>query len=79
MIVAAPASGRYRAALATHLGVPEDQIVVADDEGMHTASLAAALDRAADLIQPGGRILLIAAGAGITAGAALYRVPPNQV
>ena len=79
VIIAAPASGRYRAALATHLGVSEDQIVVADDEGMHTASLAAALDRAADLIQPGARILLIAAGAGITAGAALYRVPPNQV
>ena len=45
VIVAAPARRRYRAALANRLGVPVDRIVVADDERMHTASLAAALDQ----------------------------------
>jgi 3-oxoacyl-[acyl-carrier-protein] synthase III len=61
--------------LATRLGVPEDQIIFAEDETAHTASVAAAFDRAATPIRPGGRVLLVAAGAGITAGAALYRLP----
>ncbi|HKP44896.1 3-oxoacyl-[acyl-carrier-protein] synthase III C-terminal domain-containing protein [Mycobacterium sp.] len=74
-IIAAPAGRRYRAALARHLGVPAGQIVVADDEDMNTASLAAAFDRAAPQFRAGDRVLLIAAGAGIAAGAALYRVP----
>ena len=43
MIVAAPARPGYRAALSNRLGVPVDQISVADDERMHTAALAAAL------------------------------------
>jgi 3-oxoacyl-[acyl-carrier-protein] synthase-3 len=76
MIVAAPARRRYRAALARRLGVPVDRIVVADDERMHTSSLAAALDRGSAQLPPGAPILLVAASAGITAGAALYRQPP---
>jgi 3-oxoacyl-[acyl-carrier-protein] synthase-3 len=40
---------------------------------MHTASLVAALHCAAEELPSGARVLLIAAGAGITAGAALYR------
>jgi 3-oxoacyl-[acyl-carrier-protein] synthase III len=79
VIVAAPARPRYRACLAARLGVPEEQIVVAEDESVHTASLAAAFDRASDRIPPGGRALLTAAGAGITAGAALYRMPSRQL
>jgi 3-oxoacyl-[acyl-carrier-protein] synthase-3 len=75
VIVAAPARPRFRAGLATRLGVPEDQIVVAEDENAHTASLAAAFDRAGHRIRPGGRVLLVAAGAGISAGAAIYRAP----
>jgi 3-oxoacyl-[acyl-carrier-protein] synthase-3 len=74
-IFAAPARRRYRAALAAHLGVPVERIVVAPDEKMHTAALAAALDQAADRVSEGGRVLLIAAGAGVTAGAAVYRKP----
>jgi 3-oxoacyl-[acyl-carrier-protein] synthase-3 len=74
-IIAAPAGSRYRAALARHLGIAAEQIVVADDENVNTASLAAAFDRAAHQFRAGGRVLLIAAGAGIAAGAALYRVP----
>jgi 3-oxoacyl-[acyl-carrier-protein] synthase III len=74
VIVAAPAWPGYRAGLAARLGVPEDQIIVAEEQNAHTASLAAAFDRARNRIRPGGRVLLVAAGAGITAGAALYRL-----
>lgn len=72
-IVAAPAWPGYRATLAVRLSVSEKRIIVAEDQSAHTASLAAAFDRASDRIPSGGRVLLIAAGAGVTAGAALYR------
>lgn len=75
VIVAAPATSAFRTALAGLLGVPSGDITVADDPGMHTASLAAAFDRAADRVERGSRALLVAAGAGITAGAAMYRIP----
>jgi 3-oxoacyl-[acyl-carrier-protein] synthase III len=73
VIVAAPARPGYRAELAERLDVPVERITVADDEDMYTASLVAALGRGAENLPEGGRMLLIAAGAGITAGAALYR------
>ena len=76
IIVAAPARHGYRAALAAQLAVPVERIVVADDENMHTASLVAALRGAAAELSPGARVLLIAASAGVTAGAALYRQAP---
>ncbi|MDT5206274.1 MAG: 3-oxoacyl-[acyl-carrier-protein] synthase [Mycobacterium sp.] len=76
VIVAAPARHGYRAALAAQLAVPEERITVADDETMHTASLAAALRSATEELPPGARVLLIAAGAGVTAGAALYHAAP---
>ena len=78
IIVAAPARPGYRAALAAQLAVPVQRIIVADDASMHTASLVAALRTAAEELSPGARVLLIAAGAGVTAGAALYRQPPHQ-
>ena len=74
-IVAAPARRAYRAALATRLGVPAERITVAKDARMHTASLAAALDDGDARAAEGGYVLLIAAGAGVTAGAANYRQP----
>jgi 3-oxoacyl-[acyl-carrier-protein] synthase-3 len=74
-IVAAPARRGYRAALAEQLGVPLERITVADDDTMHTAALPAAFGLAADL-SSGAHVLLIAAGAGVTAGAAVYRQPP---
>jgi 3-oxoacyl-[acyl-carrier-protein] synthase-3 len=74
-IVAAPARNGFRTALSARIRVPESQIIVADDQRTHTASLAGAFDRATDRIRPGGRVLLVAAGAGVTAGAALYRMP----
>ncbi|WP_327037206.1 3-oxoacyl-[acyl-carrier-protein] synthase III C-terminal domain-containing protein [Mycobacterium heckeshornense] len=74
-IIAAPGLPGYRAALATQLEVPAERITVAADEKIHTASLAAALHRTVDRLPAGSPVLLIAAGAGITAGAALYRQP----
>ncbi len=74
-VVAAPARSGFRAALSACLGLPETHIIVAEDRRTHTVSLAAAFDRASDQIRPGSRVLLVAAGAGITAGAALYRMP----
>ncbi len=72
-IVAAPARPGYRAALASRLGVTEERVTVAADRRMHTAALVAALRDASDRLVAGGPVLLIAAGAGVTAGAALYR------
>jgi 3-oxoacyl-[acyl-carrier-protein] synthase III len=74
-IVVAPAHSEFRAALSARMRFPETRIIAAEHQRTHTASLAAAFDRASDQILPGGRVLLVAAGAGITAGAALYRMP----
>lgn len=73
IIVASPVRHGYRAALADKLAIPVERITVADDESMHTASLVSALSSAAEELWPGARILLVAAGAGVTAGAAVYR------
>ncbi|KAA0079385.1 3-oxoacyl-ACP synthase [Mycolicibacterium sp. P9-64] len=75
-IIAAPARDRYRAALATDLGVPVGRVTVADDERMHTAALVAGLHDGTARLPPSSRVLIIAVGAGITAGAALYRTAP---
>ncbi len=76
LIVAAPARPGYRAALGEELGVPVEKICVADDPRLHTAALAAAFEPRADKLPAGARVLFVVAGAGITAGAALYRQPP---
>lgn len=73
-IAAAPARPGFRAALADRLGVSPESITVGDDEGMHTAALASAFHRASETVGGTGLILLVAAGAGVTAGAALYRL-----
>ncbi len=73
-IVAAPALPRFRSALAGQLGLPQERVIVADDHRMHTASLASAFSRAASEAAPGAQLMLVAAGAGVTAGAALYRL-----
>src|SRR6185312_1331867 len=79
VVIAAPARRQYRIALAAALGIPAERVIVAEDENTHTASLGAALQRALNHVAIGARILLVAAGAGITAGAAVYREPaiPN--
>jgi 3-oxoacyl-[acyl-carrier-protein] synthase III len=75
LIIAAPPDHRYRDELATGLGVPVERIALSSDQHMHTASLIAALDGKTEALPPGAPILLVAAGAGIVAGAALYRMP----
>ena len=72
-IAAAPARPGFQAALADHLGVPRESITIGEDEGMHTAALASAFDRTSETVDGQGLILLVAVGAGVTAGAALYR------
>ncbi len=76
-IVAAPARPGYRAALAERLGVPVNRIAVADDEHMHTAALVSALRTGSDGLPAGSQVLIVAAGGGVTAGAALYREQPD--
>jgi 3-oxoacyl-[acyl-carrier-protein] synthase-3 len=75
VIIAAPPQQQFRVELAARLGVPVGRIAVATDERMHTASLVAALESEAERMPAGTPILLVAAGAGIVAGAALYRRP----
>ncbi len=74
IVAAAPARPGFRTALAGLLGVRPESITLGEDEGMHTAALASAFDRARETVGGRGLILLIAAGAGVTAGAALYRL-----
>jgi 3-oxoacyl-[acyl-carrier-protein] synthase-3 len=78
-IVAAPARPGFRTALAARLDLAVDRITVAADEAMHTAALVAALHRVSTEHARGAHILLVAAGAGVTAGAALYRGAPVPV
>ena len=75
VLIAAPPNHHYRAELAPRLGVPVDRIAVASDERMHTASLVAALEGGTGSLPAGTPVLLVAAGSGIVAGAALYRMP----
>lgn len=79
LIVAAPARHGFRAALGNRLGVPIELIHIADDERMHTAALAAAFERQREQAPADAQILFVAAGGGVTAGAALYRQPPRAV
>jgi 3-oxoacyl-[acyl-carrier-protein] synthase-3 len=77
LIVAAPARPEYRAALSSRLGVPVEKICIADDHRMHTAALAAAFEPEVERLPAGAQVLFVAAGAGVTAGGALYRQPPR--
>ena len=77
VIVAAPAQSGYRAALAARLGVPIERVIVADDARMHTAALVAAFGNGSTRLPAGTRALIVAAGAGVTAGAAYYRERPD--
>ena len=77
VIVAAPPRAGFRTALSNRLGAPVEQITVADDQRMHTAALAAAFEGQVERLPAGTQVLFVAAGAGVTAGAALYRQPPR--
>ena len=77
LIVASPARPGYRTALSNLLGVPAEKISVAYDQRMHTAALAAAFEAQFERLAAGTEVLFVAAGAGVTAGAARYRQPPR--
>ena len=76
LVVASPARPEFVGSLATGLGLPAERIVTAGPE-LHTVAFIAALK---EVIRTGAlaatrTVLFVAAGAGITAGAALYRPP----
>jgi 3-oxoacyl-[acyl-carrier-protein] synthase III len=75
LIVSAPAHPEFRAALAGHLGVPEIRIAAARDHRVHTAALGIGLHEHMGNTSSGRTVLFVTAGAGITAGAVLYREP----
>jgi 3-oxoacyl-[acyl-carrier-protein] synthase-3 len=74
LVVASPLTAAFLGALPGHLGVASDRLVtVAGAERIHTAGLLVALHAADQRGRLAGarRVLLVAAGAGIVAGAAL--------
>lgn len=80
LVLAAPARPGFSAGLAAHLGVPVERVAVTGDERVHTAALIAAIHGATldARLRPGSTVLVVAVGAGVTAGAALYRVPGGE-
>jgi 3-oxoacyl-[acyl-carrier-protein] synthase III len=74
-IVAAPPTAGFLDGLVAEMIVPRDQVVASQHEGVHTAALLYALDAwSRDTARAGARTtLFVAASAGITVGAALYR------
>ncbi|HLM62948.1 MAG TPA: 3-oxoacyl-[acyl-carrier-protein] synthase III C-terminal domain-containing protein [Acidimicrobiales bacterium] len=79
VVVANPLTPAFLAALRTELGLSGSQVVAADGRPpVHTAGLAVAWDEARqqDRLTDGATVLLVSAGAGLTAGAAVLRMPP---
>lgn len=72
-IIAAPAHAGFVAALAEKLAVDPQRICVASEARTHTAAHVAAFHGAH--LEPGDTALLVAVGAGVTAGACLYQAP----
>ncbi len=77
LVIAAPARQQYREALSKLLELPAEKVCVADDHRIHTAALAAAFEQHTEGLPAGSQVLFVAAGAGVVAGAALYRQPPH--
>jgi 3-oxoacyl-[acyl-carrier-protein] synthase III len=74
-VVASPPSERFLAALSTALAIPREKCVDAGPSDAHTAALLFALDALAR-DRPASTpptVLFVAAGAGITVGAAIHR------
>jgi 3-oxoacyl-[acyl-carrier-protein] synthase-3 len=75
VVVAAPSDPSFVAAFAAATGIAADRIVVAAQAALHTVAFPAALDVAVQTgrFAPGTTALFVCAGAGLTAGACLYR------
>lgn len=72
VIVAAPGDAEFRAALAKRIGAKVSDIV-AGGRKAHTSTLLFGMHTAMKALRPGSTALLVSAGAGVTAGAVLYR------
>lgn len=72
VIITAPGDDEFRAALAKRIGARR-QDIVGIDNGSHTSALLFSMHSTIDSLPPGSVALLVAAGAGVTAGAVLYR------
>ena len=74
LVLAAPGGSDFAAALQSRLGIDADRIVTPPPD-VHTAGLVATLGLAADdgRLAAAATTLLVGAGAGLTAGAVLYR------
>lgn len=77
VIVAAPTYSDFRVVLADRLGIGADRIAVASDVRAHTSALLLGIQETLSKQQPGEVALFLAAGAGTTAGAVAYRIPPG--
>jgi 3-oxoacyl-[acyl-carrier-protein] synthase-3 len=75
VVVAAPAYETFVRSFTSHSGIDPERVVTSGDERLHTVSFVAAVDyaHAHGLLTRNGIALLVCAGSGITAGAALYR------
>jgi 3-oxoacyl-[acyl-carrier-protein] synthase-3 len=74
LVVASPALPAFMKVLSAHLGVGEERILAAQ-QVLHTVAFVAALDQAVRTgrMWRGDKVLFVCGGAGLTAGAALYR------
>jgi 3-oxoacyl-[acyl-carrier-protein] synthase-3 len=74
LVVASPALPAFTKVLSAHLGVGEERILTAQ-QVLHTVAFVAALDQAVRTgrMWRGDKVLFVCGGAGLTAGAALYR------
>ena len=75
VVVAAPAYATFVHSFTSHSDIDPERVITSGDERLHTVSFVAALDyaHANGLLTRNGIALLVCAGSGITAGAALYR------
>ncbi|HKH88341.1 MAG TPA: 3-oxoacyl-[acyl-carrier-protein] synthase III C-terminal domain-containing protein, partial [Acidimicrobiales bacterium] len=74
LVVANPLTPAFLEGLSAHAGIEMERLVVVEGaEGVHTAGLLVALARAAEdgRLAEAHRVLLVSAGAGIVAGAAV--------
>lgn len=74
LVVASPSRGAYRGAFSAATGIPCDRVVSAGPR-LHTVGFVAALELASSSgrLAASRTVLFVCGGAGVTAGAALYR------
>lgn len=75
VVLAAPAEVDFVRSFAEHSGIDIERVVTAAAPGWHTVAFVGALERGYtdSLLTDNGYALLVCAGAGLTAGTALYR------